>query len=79
MAILTITESCPVHIAHGGNIPLNCLDEATGAVMAILAETAPIDQLTSLMRTWLEQEGNETASLEFVDESDSEVFVTYSA
>ena len=79
MAILTITESCPVHIAHGGNIPLNCFDEATGAVMAILAETAPIHLLTALMRTWLEQEDNDSASLEFLDESETEVFITYSA
>lgn len=78
MATLTVTESCPVHIAHGGNIPLNCFDEATGAVMAILVESAETHEIVSLIRTWIEQEGNDTASLEFMGIDDAQVFVTYS-
>jgi hypothetical protein len=79
MAILTITESCPVHIAHGDNIPLNCFDEATGAFLAILVETAPVEDIIRLTKTWLGQEGNASVSIEFTDISGSEISVTYSA
>lgn len=79
MAILTITESCPIHVAHGDNIPLNCFDEATGAVLAILVETAQIHEIVSLTREWLDQENNNTVSLEFTSHDGSEVFVIYSA
>lgn len=78
MAMLTVTESCPVHIAHGGNIPLNCFDEATGAVLTIIAEAAPVEDMVSLTRSWIEQEGNPSASLEFMDENGTEVFITFS-
>jgi hypothetical protein len=79
MAILTITESCPVHVAHGGNIPLNCFDEATGAVLSILTDAAPVEDIVSLTRTWIDQEGNDTAALEFMSYDGSEIFVTFSA
>lgn len=79
MAILTITESCPVHIAHGGHVPLNCFDEATSAVLGFLVDAAPVEEIVSLTRTWIEQEGNETASLEFETYEGSQIFVTFSA
>ena len=78
MSMLTVTESCPVHIAHGGNIPLNCFDEATGAVLTIIAEAAPVEDMVSLTRKWIEQEGNPSASLEFTDEGGTEIFITFS-
>lgn len=79
MATLTITESCPIHVAHGDNIPLNCFDEATGAFLAILVEVAPVEDIISITRQWLEQEGNESVSVEFIDMLGSEISVTYSA
>ena len=79
MAILIVTETCANCGLHTGSIPLNCFDEATGATLAILTELAEIHEIVSLTRKWIDQEGNESATLDFVNWKGSDTFITYSA
>lgn len=79
MATLIITQTCENCGMHTGNIPLNCFDEATGAVLSILAEMAEIHEIVQLTRTWIEQEGKELATLDFADYYGRETFLTFTA
>lgn len=77
MADLLITRTCASHVAHGGTMELSCFDEATLRIMALLTEYAHVDDLTRLMRDWLNQEDQGSATLVFEDVECEEVFVLF--
>jgi len=79
MAMLEVVETCLSCGSHSGNIPLNCFDEATGAFMAVLVETAPVEDLISLVRDWLDQTEQDIVHSEFVSLTGSHVSITYFA
>lgn len=68
MAIVSVSQECPVHIAHGAQTPVNCFGEATGLVAALILETAVIDDIPTLLRKWTENDGNASFELEFTDD-----------
>lgn len=71
MATLIVTQTCENCGMSPVCMPLNCFDEATGAVLSILAEMAEIHEIV--------QEGKELATLDFADYYGRETFLTFTA